>query len=441
MSGQARTLLIDDRADGLPTATAPRFRVRVVAGPDAGKEAEATGGRLTVGSGEGVDLRLSDRTVSRYHLELEATGSGIAVRDLDSTNGTRAGDLGIREVLASGSLDLEIGQSRLRLVLGTEHSPVEAAPSGSFGPLVGSSTAMRAVYSVLGRAAATTTPIILTGESGSGKELAARAVHESLPRASGPFEVVDCGGLPATLIESELFGHERGAFTGAVGARAGAFERGNGGTLFLDELGELPLELQPKLLRALGEGQIRRVGGQSAQRTDVRIVAATNRDLRREVNSGRFRADLFYRLAVIQIRLPPLRERLEDLPELVASVLQAIARDREIEVTIEPDAELVASLARHSWPGNVRELRNYLEHLVVLHSPPPLAGEAPATDGIDHLENAPLQLARARFEEHYVRRLLERTSGNVAEAARRAGMSRATLFRLIARHGIKSPGE
>src|SRR6185436_12362712 len=196
--------------------------------------------------------------------------------------------------------------------------------------------------------------------------------------SAGPFEVVDCGGLPGSLIESELFGREG---EGADTDREGAFERAEGGTLFLDELGDLPLALQPKLLRALGEGESRCVGGARPKQVNVRIVASTNRDLRRHVNSGQFRADLFYRLAVIQIRMPPLRERLEDMSLLVRSLPKDIAEDRSLEVHIEPDTQLIEALSRHSWPGNVRELRNYLEQLVILRTAPDLAADGDAAKG------------------------------------------------------------
>jgi len=294
------------------------------------------------------------------------------------------------------------------------------------------------------RAAPTTAPILITGESGTGKELAARAVHQASDRGDGPFEVVDCGGLPPTLIESELFGHEKGAFTHATSHRPGAFERADGGTLFLDELGELPIELQPKLLRVLGEGEIRRVGGDKTRRVDVRVVAATNRDLRREVNAGTFRSDLFFRLAVIQIHLPPLRERIDDLSLLVPHLLQRIGEQRGVAVHLEPDQQMLESLARHRWPGNVRELRNYLENLVILRIAPELPaveGPMPSDASFSDLQDLPLRAAKQklidRFERHYVEKLLELTEGNVAEAARRAGVDRGTLFRTIRRHGIE----
>ena len=383
----------------------------------------------------------------------------------------------------------------------------------SFGGLITNSPAMRAVMSTLRRAAPTNAPVLLTGESGTGKELAARAVHAASARAAQALEVVDCGGLPTTLIESELFGHERGAFTGASEARAGAFERAHGGTVFLDEIGEMPLEVQPKLLRALGEGEVRRIGARSGRKVDVRVIAATNRDLRREIAAGRFRSDLYYRLAVIRVHLPALRDRLEDLPLIAGHLLERIAAENGVDPT---DVQLDPMLWRRSWPGNVRELRNYLEQLVILRETPPLpehemgadrdaawgdtrrgapgledaglpgpgwpdagwpdagwrdagspdAGSldagSPDAGGRDAvrrdagwreaawreagrpmLETLPLTEARAlvveRLERRYLRRLLERTGGNAAEAARQAGVSRATLFRLIQRHALREP--
>jgi DNA-binding NtrC family response regulator len=311
----------------------------------------------------------------------------------------------------------------------------------AFGQLIGASPAMRRVYTLLERSAPTTAPVLITGESGTGKELAARAIHDQSDRRGGPFEVVDCGGLPPTLIESELFGHDKGAFTNATLDRAGAFERADGGTIFLDELGELPLELQPKLLRALGERQIRRIGGRQVRTVDVRVVAATNRDLRREVNAGTFRSDVFYRLAVIQVHLPPLRERIDDLPMLVHVLLQRICDERSVEAHVEPDDGLLATLARHHWPGNIRELRNYLEQLVILKVAPDLGQTEPSSDGgFDDLQRLPLRSAKEqlveRFERRYLAALLAETCGNVAEAARRAGVDRGTLFRTMRRYGL-----
>jgi two-component system response regulator GlrR len=456
---EANTIVVQPTTHSF-VVSLPRFTVRVVAGPDAGQEAQSVDGRLSVGTAEGAVLRLTDPTVSRYHVDFEATTQGVIVRDLGSTNRTLLNEVAIREIAVTRDVELEVGRSRIRVKFEGEPSTVNAPLQAEFGSLIGQSTAMKMVFAALERTASTNAPVLITGESGTGKELAARAIHQASSRSNGPFEVIDCGGLPGSLIESELFGREA---TNAEGEREGAFERAEGGTLFLDELGDLPLGLQPKLLRALGEGEIRRVGGAGAKQVNVRIIASTNRDLRRHVNSGQFRADLFYRLAVIQIRMPPLRERLEDMTLLVRSLLKDIAEDRSLEIHIEPDTQLIESLSRHSWPGNVRELRNYLEQLVILRTAPDLGVEgepkarALGTDGaalapgatpnvgaeaFEALQRLPLRMAKAelleRFERHYVTQLLQATGGNVAEAARRASVDRVTLFRTIRRYGLKA---
>ncbi|MFO0607874.1 MAG: sigma 54-interacting transcriptional regulator, partial [Polyangiales bacterium] len=280
----------------------------------------------------------------------------------------------------------------------------------------------------------------------TGKELAARSLHDASPRAGGPFEVIDCGSLPPTLIEAELFGYERGAFTGARGEHAGAFERADGGTVFLDELGELPTELQPKLLRVLGEGEVRRLGASRARKVDVRVVAATNRDLRREVNDKRFRLDLYYRLAVVRVEMPPLRERLDDLPMLLDRLCASVARERGVPVDGALDDAFWAAVRQHHWPGNVRELRNYLEQWLVLRvARPPEAdvgeGEAGAGDAFAAYLAMPLREAKQalndQFERRYLQRVLDEAGGNVAEAARRAGVDRVTIFRGIRRYGLR----
>jgi DNA-binding NtrC family response regulator len=438
------TRRIERSADGRQAVSLPEFAVEVCGGPDAGALARSEDGRLTIGSGEGATLVVGDPTVSRFHVELEATEEGITIRDLGSTNGTRLGAARIREAIIDGSTEIVVGRTRVRLEVGPGRSLSSLSDATAFGGLIGASAPMRTLYTTLERAAPTTAPVLVTGESGTGKELAARAIHDGSPRAAGPFEIIDCGGLPPTLIESELFGHERGAFTGAAREREGAFERADGGTLFLDELGELPLELQPKLLRALGEHEVRRIGARAASKVDVRIVAATNRDLRREVNAGRFRADLYYRLAVIEVKMPALRERLDDIPLLARALLDRIAAERGVRVA---DVELPAELWQHAWPGNVRELRNYLEQLAILRTPPALgAGEAGAAgeDGsiLEGLDALPFAAARGvlveRFEQRYLARLLEETGGNVAEASRRSGVSRATLFRRLRRFDLGS---
>jgi transcriptional regulator with PAS, ATPase and Fis domain len=292
----------------------------------------------------------------------------------------------------------------------------------------------------LARIAPTESTVLLEGETGTGKEIAAESLHLESGRREGPFLVIDCGALPADLLEAELFGHERGAFTGAVQRKVGVFEAAAGGTVLLDEIGELELALQPKLLRALESREIKRIGESHHRPIDVRIIAATNRDLRAEVNAQRFRADLYYRLAVIQVRLPALRERPEDLPLLVDAVLADLGvGDDPVAATLRT-GDARAQLAAHAWPGNVRELRNYVERCIALRSPlPPSAVHASAPPPSDRTE--PLRIARDRairvFEHAYLSELLAHENGNVTTAARRAGVDRVHFYRLLWKHGLK----
>jgi DNA-binding NtrC family response regulator len=318
---------------------------------------------------------------------------------------------------------------------------------------------MKTVFAAIDGTATTDAPVLIVGESGTGKELAARTIHKASSRAGGPFEVMDFSGLSDSVIEGELFGHE--------GDRGGAFERAEGGTLFLHEIGNLPFALQPRLLRALREQEICRAAGTRPKHVDVRIIASSSRDLRRDVKVGLFRADLYYRLAVIQIRMPALRERPEDIPPLVRLLLPQIARERDLAVHVEPDDEVIASFSKHTWPGNVRELCNCLEQLVILRAIPEIGELGPAIggraspsdlpdggsaaappldgnlDGFEDLHRLPFRIAKAqlvqRFERQYITRLLHATGGNVAEAARRAGVDRVTLFRAIHRFNHQIP--
>jgi transcriptional regulator with PAS, ATPase and Fis domain len=280
--------------------------------------------------------------------------------------------------------------------------------------------------------------VLLLGETGTGKEAVAESLHRESQRRNEPFIVVDCGAIPPNLLESELFGHVRGAFTGAVASREGAFEAANGGTLFLDEIGELPIDLQPKLLRALEAREVKRVGAKDYTAIDARIIAATHRDLAAEVNTQKFRSDLYYRLAVLEVRLPPLRERLEDLPELVEHMLKSLGAADKPEAALCRTPEFLADLRRHSWPGNVRELRNYVERCLALNQMQPLGGadELPVVD-----VTQPIKIARDRwtraFERRYLEEILERHGGNVAAAARAAGVDRIYFYRLLWRHGLR----
>jgi DNA-binding NtrC family response regulator len=285
--------------------------------------------------------------------------------------------------------------------------------------------------------------VLLVGESGTGKELMARALHDQGPRAKEPFVTVDCGSLSPSLVASELFGHEKGSFTGADARHLGAFERADGGTLFLDEIGELPTALQSTLLGALERRRFRRLGGREEVAVDVRVVSATHRDLRAQVNDGAFRLDLYYRVAVVVLRVPPLRERREDIPLLLEHFLREAGVDGEIAAVVPPDA--MDALTGHSWPGNVRELRNVVEATLVMGEAPALSGAPSGPGGGDDVVDRTLHhgYKEARtavlddFERRYCEALLTRAEGNVSKAARDARMDRTYLIKLLAKHDLK----
>ena len=314
---------------------------------------------MVVGSAEQADLRLEDSSVSRVHAELVRTGRGVWVRDLESTNGTFLNGVRVKHALLEPEQTLTLGKADVRVLQESAQTGDAPWPTDRFGALRGDSEVMLKLFARLDLAAQSDGTVLLEGETGTGKELAARAIHDASTRASGPFVVVDCGALAQQVLESELFGHVRGAYTGAQTDRVGALELANGGTVFLDEVGELPLSLQPKLLRALAARTIRRVGDSQERPIDVRFVAATHRELRRMVGTGGFREDLYFRLAVLLVRLPPLRDRLDDIPLLVRVFLQQLPQTDPL------DASLVHDWQRRAWPGNIRELRNAVERTVI----------------------------------------------------------------------------
>jgi transcriptional regulator with PAS, ATPase and Fis domain len=419
----------------------------VVDGPDRGKRARVTQGTARVGSAAGNALVLADPTVSRLHCEISVGPDAVTLRDRGSTNGTFLEGRRVRDVdLTPGSL-VCVGASTLRVDVSDDPTFLPLSERTSFGPILGQSQEMRRIYAVLEKAARTDATVLVTGETGTGKELVAEAVHEASPRASGPFLTIDCGAIPENLIESELFGHVRGAFSGAVADRKGIFEEAHGGTVFFDEIGELPIAMQPKLLRALESRQVRRVGSNQARRVDVRVIAATNRTLARSVNEGTFREDLYYRLAVIEVELPPLRARREDLPALAAHFIERFTGRPD-----PPPPALLSTLLTRDWPGNVRELRNFIERCVSLGWPDPSAlapsplarGAGAAAGAAASLVPVDLPLKEARlawmeqFEGVYVRALLDKTRGNVTRAAELAGVSRRFFQRTMARIGVKS---
>ena len=425
----------------------------VVDGPSRGARVRVEGTTAKVGSADGCTLRLADRAVSRMHLELTMGASTIALRDLGSTNGTFIGDVRVRDADVTPGTVVRAGGSAFRIDSSSEPAFLAISSRDGFGELVGASLAMRQVYTVLERVAASDTTLLVQGETGTGKDVVARSVHSASSRARGPFVPVDCGAIPEPLFESELFGHMRGAFTGAIANRAGAFEEANSGTLFLDEIGEMPLAMQAKLLRAIETRRVRRVGSSKEVDVDVRIVCATNRRLATMVNEGTFREDLYYRLAVVEVSLPPLRERREDIPAVAQALYAKIRGAKDPARASEPiPDELLNSLMSRPFPGNVRELRNAIERAITmgeaaLHpaaAAQGIAGPSVLPQGIEAIVPLHLPLKEARdawtseFENVYVRAMMRKTNGNVTRAAELAGVSRRFLQRTIARLGLRS---
>jgi DNA-binding NtrC family response regulator len=410
------------------------LQLSVVEGPDRGASVRISG-VARVGTTSGCQLQLQDPKVSRLHLELRPDRHGCRVLDLGSTNGTSLDGVTIHDAeLRSGSV-LRLGDTSLRVDFGSETCDLPLSEAESFGDLIGRSAEMRTVYALLERASRSDATVLLSGQTGTGKELAARALHRASRRAAEPYVVVDCASLAETVIESELFGHKRGAFTGAEQTRVGLFEAADGGTLFLDEIDSLPPPLQPRLLRVLESQELRRVGENETRPIDVRVIAATGQSLAERVNAGLFREDLWYRLAVVEVQLPPLRSRGADLALLSRHFWKLFAPN------VEFPEDVLANLYERTWPGNVRELRNAIQRLAVVGNlaPERSSPEARADDDWDELLRLPLHEARRRwtelFEQRYAERMLKHAGGNVTRAAELAGVNRRTLQRLIGRQG------
>ncbi|MDB4945769.1 MAG: Response regulator of zinc sigma-54-dependent two-component system [Labilithrix sp.] len=414
------------------TLRARTVRVEVLAGPSMGQVHELPGPEVRIGTGKNAHLVLFDPAVSRHHVSLRIETPGIRVVDAGSSNGTVLDGVRVLDAYAREGSLVVLGSTTLKVRLSSSVVDIPLSARESFGALLGRSVAMRQVFTLLERVSAAPDPILVEGETGTGKELVAEAIHEESPRASGPFVVFDCSAVTPSLVESELFGHVRGAFTGAVGERLGAFEAASGGTLFLDEIGELPLDMQPKLLRALERLEVKRVGDNQVRKVDVRVVAATNRNLAEEVTQRRFREDLYYRLAVIRLELPPLRARTDDVPLLIDHF---VARSGK---TLPPNTR--AELATRAWPGNVRELRNAVARalsLGTLQEAVPSAGLATAPD-----LSVPLAIAKERhndaFESAYLVEALRVSGGNATKAAELAGVNRKYMQRAIKRLGLRA---
>jgi DNA-binding NtrC family response regulator len=414
----------------------------VVKGAGSRREIVVGSETVVVGRNESCDLVLEDGKVSALHVELVATERGVRVRDLGSRNGTYIGDTRVGEVYVTSAVSLALGDSVVDLAP-TRPSEIDVPDLEGFGPLGGQSPLMRSVFERLKKAAPTDLTVLVTGETGTGKELVAQAIHQASPRAKRPFVVVDCGAIPPSLAESALFGHERGSFTGAVDKRMSPFVEADGGTIFLDELGELPVDVQPKLLRALAEQRVKAVGSNGYRPVNVRVVAATRRDLVREVNAGRFRSDLYFRVAQLKVELPALRQRLEDLPLLVRRMMGDLG---ETGAYARVTGESIERLMRHDWPGNVRELRNVVAVALAFSSEGPIDLAAHLSPLIARpSESTPtrgrtFQDAKrdvlAQFEREYFTALYAECSGNVSEIGRRAAMERAHVRGYLRRHGI-----
>jgi DNA-binding NtrC family response regulator len=446
----------------------PRCSLVILSGSQRGQERVIEGDVFRVGKSPENDLVLADETVSRAHCEIARERKGYLLRDLGSTNGTLLDGAEIKEVWLKPGAVITVGKVELKVRPWNERIELLPSESDHYGDVVGTTVVMRQIFGLLERLGPTDATVLIGGETGTGKDVLARSIHAGSPRKSKPFVVVDCGAVVSTLIESELFGHEKGSFTGASGMRQGAFELAHGGTLFLDEIGELPLDLQPKLLRALEQRAFRRVGGSREIRVDIRVIAASKRNLRMEVERGKFREDLYFRLAVVPVELPSLRDRREDIPRLIERLLaQSAENDPASPRAISADA--LDALRSHDWPGNVRELRNVLERAAYLAralgereirlSGVPLAAVgagARETGGTGQflagvarrgaLEPTSFDAGKsyrdtrseweAQFERAYVSWLLDRHSFNISAAARAADMDRKYLYRLAKKHNL-----
>ena len=420
---------------------------------------------VSIGAMDDNDVVVDDDTVSRYHCRVFQEEDAYLIQDLSSTNGTFVNRVRIREAFLKPGCTITAGKTDIRFQSLDERVEIQPVNRDRLGRIVGKSLRMREIFGILEKIAPTGVTVIIEGETGTGKEIVARTIHEASHRDKKPFVVFDCGAVPENLIESELFGHEKGSFTGAIMARQGLFEVAQGGTIFLDELGELSLDLQPKLLRALEQREIRRVGSNKPIKIDVRVIAATNRNLAEEVKAGRFREDLFYRLSVVRLILPPLRERKEDLPLLTRHILSRgnFNKDTEGETRVKGiGREALDAMMNYHWPGNVRELVNVVERAcaytdseyvtledlpeqisgigIVRRRPSPEA--LTARDKIEKASEKPFKEAKeewvSSFERDYIVNLLKRNSFNISHAAREADIDRKYFRKLMKKYGIEA---
>ena len=422
---------------------AMRCQLVVVEGPEIGRAVRLDNDEIIIGTGPECDLVLSDDRVSARHMAVWTMGERFGVRDLESKNGVIYEGSRITRAEAPVGATFKLGRTFVRVVPIAVPLQVEPSQSRRFGELVAESLSMREVFAVLELASQSDMTVLLQGETGTGKELAARAIHEASARRKGPFVAVDCGALPESLLESELFGHVRGAFTGATSQRAGSFVRAHGGTLFLDELAGVSPRVQARLLRVLEEHKVRAVGADRETPVDLRVVAASRDDLELRVADGSFRPDLFYRLSVIRVSLPPLSARRED----IAAISGELMRRRGLDPSQTSGSNLDMLMA-HDWPGNVRELRNVIDRAIALSPGAQSFGDLRIAIGAlpgeqsDLAIRSDLPYSEAKkallhtFERRYLTDVFARCEGNLSETARQTGIDRKHLRTLLRRHEL-----
>jgi DNA-binding NtrC family response regulator len=397
--------------------------------------------RRLVGRAPGCALVLRDETVSAVHLEVQATTSGLRLVDLGSSNGTFLGPDGVRvgRVVVTKPCELRCGAQRLHF-RPTAQVFVPKDGLERFGGLVGGTPEMCDLFAMLRRYADSSLSILIRGETGTGKERVARALHEASSRRDRPFEALNCSAIPDSLLEAELFGSTAGAYTGAQGAREGRFVEADGGTIFFDEVAEMSPAMQAKLLRVLQEREVRPLGGKAARRVDVRALFATNADLRTAVNEGRFRADLYFRIAPVTVEIPPLRERIDDLQLLVDDILGDLAESMKLSHVPQVDRASMALLRTHRWPGNVRELENVLRVAVCTADRPLLTIEnlGAQTKKPAARRDRSYAAARTAFELEYYSPLYVAHDGNISRIARISGRERSTVKNALLALGLRN---
>ncbi|OQC42247.1 MAG: Transcriptional regulatory protein ZraR [Deltaproteobacteria bacterium ADurb.Bin058] len=434
--------------DGHPV-TLRQSKVRLLIKGEPAQELICEKDTISIGSAQRNDVVLKDRRVSREHCKIVLEPLGYVITDLGSTNGTYVNKTRVREAFLTSGANLNLGGLEMKFFIINKQIKIAPSTEDRFGLIIGRSRQMREIFTILEKISPTNSTVVLEGQTGTGKEVVSRTIHTQSLRANGPFVVFDCSAVPKDLLETELFGHERGAFTGASQSRKGLFEMADGGTLFLDEIGELGLDLQPKLLRALEHREIRRVGSNKSVPIDVRLIAATNRDLQKEVRAKRFREDLYFRLSVVKIKLPELKRRSEDIELLANHFLEMMNRQNPGATPKSFAPQALAALRAYAWPGNVRELLNVVERaslfadedIIQLEDLPkhiaPGQGVAECvSDVFDNDFKQAKEIWVEQFEKEYLSSLLARCNGSLSAAAKEADLDRKHLRKLVRKYGL-----